>query len=213
MIETVVKSNTQLNKSAYIIELDKMLQFKAGQVISLWIDDIQQARLYSIASGENDKTTKILYEVVSNGVLTNRMKTLKTGDTVYLSQPMGYFLNTVGRAMWIATGTGIAPFISMMLSGYTDNKTLLHGSRTIDGFYFQNKIKEVMKDRYLRFCTAEESPDVISGRITTFLQQKDDLEPNIIYYLCGNNQMVIDIRQILIGKGVPYENIKAEIYF
>lgn len=213
MISSVVKSNIQLNKSAYIISLDTILQFKAGQVISLWIDDPVQARLYSIASGENEKHINILYEVVPDGILTNRLKMLKPGDSVNISPPTGYFLDTGKEAMWIATGTGIAPFVSMMLSGQADNKTLLHGSRTIDGFYFQEQFKEVMNERYLRFCTTEEAPGINKGRITKYLQQKDDLDTNIMYYLCGNNLMVVDVRQILIGKGVPYENIKAEIYF
>ncbi len=213
MNKTVVKSNIQLNERAYLLEVDNKPDFKAGQVISLWIDNPEQARLYSIASGEHEQNLKILYEVVPEGVLTNRLKVLKPGDSVHISEPLGLFMNSEKEAVWIATGTGIAPFISMVKTGGYENKTLLHGSRTIDGFFFQETLHEMMGSRYKRFCTTEQGDGIIFGRITEYLKHQDNTDTNILYYLCGNNQMVIDVRQILIGNGVPYENIKAEIYF
>ena len=208
-----VISNTQLTPNNYLLEISKNIEFTAGQFVAISLPNLEDKRLYSIASGEQDSTLKILYEVVPDGLLTKQLCQLKAGDRVTVSEPMGRFLPTHGKALWIATGTGIAPFISMLRSGYGNDKTLLHGSRTVEGFFFQDQFTLSMGDSYLRFCTTETAPGIISGRLTHHLKQMDGLDPDILYYLCGSNQMVVDVREILINKGIPYENIKAEIYF
>lgn len=208
-----VINNTQLTTNTYLLEITKNIEFIAGQFVAISLANSEEKRLYSIASGEKDGTLKILYEVVPDGILTNQLCQLKAGDRVAVSEPMGRFLPTHGKALWIATGTGIAPFISMLHSGYSNDKTLLHGSRTVEGFLFQDQFASSMSDNYLRFCTTETAPGIISGRLTHHLKQMNGLDPDILYYLCGSNQMVVDVREILINKGIPYENIKAEIYF
>ena len=208
-----VINNTQLTTKTYLLEITKNIEFIAGQFVAISLANSEEKRLYSIASGEQDNTLKILYEVVPDGLLTNQLCQLKVGDRVAVSEPMGRFLPTHGKALWIATGTGIAPFISMLHSGYSNDKTLLHGSRTVEGFFFQDQFASLLGDGYLRFCTTETAPGIISGRLTHHLKQMDGLDPDILYYLCGSNQMVVDVREILINKGIPYENIKAEIYF
>lgn len=213
MTQTTVISNKKVSSNAYLLELGRKPPFRAGQMVSLWIDNTAEARLYSMAGGEQEPSMKILFEVVHQGVLSNRMKQLKPGDVIHCSEPMGEFINTSKPAVWIATGTGIAPFLSMLASGDSENKTLLHGSRTLENFFFQEMLKSKMGNRYLRFCTTQSGDGIIFGRITHYLEQEKNFEPNILYYLCGNNQMVIDVREILIRKGVGYENIKAEIYF
>jgi ferredoxin--NADP+ reductase len=42
---------------------------------------------------------------------------------------------------------------------------------------------------------------------------QSNLPLNYKYYLCGSAEMVVDVRDILIAKGIPYEQIFAEIYF
>ena len=42
---------------------------------------------------------------------------------------------------------------------------------------------------------------------------KHSLDPVLKYYLCGSAEMVVDTRDILIEKGIPFENIVSEIYF
>ncbi len=59
----------------------------------------------------------------------------------------------------------------------------------------------------------EEGPGLISGRITTFIKESDEIKPENKYYLCGNADMVVEVRQLLLTRGVPFDNIIAEIYF
>lgn len=51
------------------------------------------------------------------------------------------------------------------------------------------------------------------GRVTKFLKEWDNLDPNRNYYLCGSAEMVVETRDILISESVSVTNINSEIYF
>ena len=116
-------------------------------------------------------------------------------------------------AFWIATGTGIAPFYSMFRSGQKNGKTLIHGARFLNQFYFEDELEWALGDRYIRCCSQEQSCDVFPGRVTEYLKQLENLPPDNQYFLCGKALMVVEVRDLLIEKGVPFHNIIAEIYF
>ncbi len=73
--------------------------------------------LYSICSGEQDEEVWILYNVIEEGYLTPRLSDLEPGDTLWITEPRGEFICNEEPAVWIASGTGIAPFYSMLRSG------------------------------------------------------------------------------------------------
>lgn len=204
-----------LGNDAFTIEVERKFDFLPGQIVAVDINpDSDEPRLYSIASGKDSSTLKILFDINPNGLLTPSLAKLKKGDNIFVSKPFGKFIGTDEPAWWIATGTGIAPFISMTESGMHTNKVLLHGSRTLDRFYFQDLFKLNLKDNYLRFCTKEKSPEVHEGRLTQYLIDQPNLPKAIKYYLCGSAEMIINVREILIEqKGIPFENIISEIYF
>ena len=208
-----VLDNQILSEGIHYISIEKPFQFKAGQVIAIAMNPKDEPRLYSIASGVNKPYISILFDIKPEGELTPPLSQVKKDDTLYISEPFGKFLCLHQPATWIATGTGIAPFISLTESGQTNHITLLHGARTIDKFFFQELFEEVLGDKYLRFCTTESNNKIIEGRLTTYLKEKAQLPTDNKYYLCGSSQMVIDVREILIDKGIPFDNIIAEIYF
>ncbi|HKL72207.1 MAG TPA: FAD-binding oxidoreductase [Marinilabiliaceae bacterium] len=206
-------SNTEISPQVYVLEMEKKIDFKAGQVIAAAMHPDHNLRLYSIASGTQESTLKILFDVVAEGELTPNMAKMKAGDSLYISKAFGRFTNSPNGSWWIATGTGIAPFAAMAESGEVEEITLLQGARKLNQFYFSDLFKEKMGDRYLRFCTSESHPEVHSGRLTNFLKENNDLIPTRKYYLCGNSNMVVEVRDLLLSKGVPFEQIIAEIYF
>ncbi|WP_430815421.1 ferredoxin--NADP reductase [Carboxylicivirga sp. RSCT41] len=208
-----VTGNRLLSDGVHYISVEKPFAFKAGQVIAVAMDPNDEPRLYSIASGTHKKHLGILFDVKPEGELTPPLSLVKAGDTLYISEPFGKFLCQDTPATWIATGTGIAPFISLVESKQANNVQLLHGSRTLDKFFFQDYLEEQLGSHYLRFCTTESNEKTIEGRLTGYLQNTQDLPTNNKYYLCGSSQMVIDVREILIARGVAFDNIIAEIYF
>jgi len=208
-----VISNNEISDGVYILETQKTASFLPGQVVAVAMHPDDNLRLYSLASGPDAPVFRILYDIKPDGQLTPHMSKLKLDDFIYISKPFGRFTDQGQNAWWIATGTGIAPFVSMMEAGQGGNKTLLQGARYINQFYFSDAFEKNMGDRYLRFCTKETGDGIIHGRLTQFLKETDKATPDLKYYICGSAEMVVEARDILIGKGVPFDQIIAEIYF
>lgn len=205
--------NKEIAPGVFTLETEKQFDFIPGQVVAIALSKEEDPRLYSIASGNNAGHIRILFDVNPEGLLTPKLTKLKTGDHLLMSRPFGRFLGTEEPAWWIATGTGIAPFISMAESGLGDNKTLLHGARTYAEFWFSEFFAEAMPENYLRFASRETVPEIRTGRLTQWLNMQNNLPNNIKYYLCGSANMVVEVRDILVSKGIPFENVIAEIYF
>lgn len=212
MIKTNVLYNQQIAENAYILSVPRVIKFQAGQVIRLQVDD-HQPRLYSIASGEDENELKILYDIKPEGLITPLLKSLTKGSEVGISEAFGKFSDNESPSFWIANGTGIAPFYSMFKSGLGSGKTLIHGGRTRSSFYFQDEFLSFFKDKYIRCCTKENGDDLYNGRVTQYLTEQKLLPPNQKYYLCGSAEMVVEVRDVLISKNIPFSNIIAEIYF
>jgi ferredoxin--NADP+ reductase len=203
----------ELSPQAFLISWKKRDEFKAGQVIKISIDQETPPRIYSICSGSEEEEMSVLFDVRQQGFLTPKLAQAKLGSTIFISQPYGSFIGDPTPAYWIATGTGIAPFYSMFKSGLAQNKVLIHGARHLNQFFFQEEFKQEFEDQYIRCCSLEQAPDVFPGRITSYLSGREDLPKDFLYYLCGGGMMVIDVRDLLIEKGIPYEHIISEIYF
>ena len=196
-----------------IIRFKRSFPFRAGQVIKISVSRDLPPRLYSIASSETDDFIEILYKEIPSGALTPEFKTLSAGDRLLISFPFGSFLASHEPAYFLATGTGIAPFLSMIRSGNSYHKKLVHGSREITEFYFSDELKQILKENYICCYTGGERSSHFKGRITAYLTQQENLPTKIKYYLCGSAEMVVDTRQVLINKGIPFQNILSEIYF
>ena len=213
MKQVPINTITEVSRGSFIISFTRDFDFIPGQVIGINIGEEQPARLYSIASGNLEKEVRILFTSKEDGYLTPKLAGCKTGDLIQISPPFGNFVCTEKSAFWIASGTGIAPFASMIFSGMQDGKTLIHGSRFLSNFYFQNEIIQAMGSRFVRCCSAESETGIYTGRLTQYLKELKYLPDDRNYYLCGSAEMVVDTRDILISKRIPYEKIISEIYF
>jgi len=205
--------NEELSTGIFLFGFNRDFQFKAGQVIGIAMEENGPRRLYSICSGEEEEEIRILYKVVDEGYLSPQLSDLDTGDTIWITVPGGEFTGDKDPAVWIATGTGIAPFYSMFRSGLAEQKKLILGNRYLEQFHFFDEFASLLGENYIRCCTGESDPEVYSGRVTQFLQDEAELDPNIMYYLCGGAEMVVETRDILISKGIPFDRIVSEIYF
>lgn len=197
----------------YLIGFPRNFEFKAGQVIGIALEKDGARRLYSICSGEEDQEIQILYNVIDEGYLTPKLSDLEAGDTLWITDARGEFTCNEDRAVWIATGTGIAPFYSMLRSGKGENKILIHGNRYLEQFMFYDEFTEKAGGSYIRCCTAETDEGVYPGRVTAYLEEHQLPDPGLKYYLCGSAEMVVDTRDLLIEKGIPFDQIVSEIYF
>jgi ferredoxin/flavodoxin---NADP+ reductase len=211
--EIAVTGNQEIANGVHLISWKRTEIFSPGQVVKIAADPTNTPRIYSICSGNDDPEISVLFNVKKEGFLTPWLADLIPGMKIWASKPYGSFKDDKKPAWWIATGTGIAPFYSMFRSGISENKTLIHGVRKLTQFYFEDELEWAMGDRYVRCCSHEQSCNVFPGRITKYLEEIKELPVDINYYLCGKAIMVVEVRDLLISRGVPYENILAEIYF
>ena len=209
----MVEGNTEIATGIFILTFKRTFDFIPGQVIGICLAENDEPRLYSIASGSNDSHVQILYNIKPTGKLTPPLARIKAGDIIFISPPFGSYFGSAEPAWWIASGTGIAPFYSMFRSGLGSDKVLLHGGRFLELFYYENEFLPILGKNYIRCCSRESAAGIYSGRVTAYLQQLPTLPTNIKYYLCGSAEMVVDTRDILISKGIPFGNIVSEIYF
>lgn len=206
-------STEEVAEEVYLISFKRSFDFLPGQVIGISLAQDGPRRLYSICSGNREDEIRILYNVVDEGYLTPRLSELREGDPIWITQPRGDFLYNPAPAFWIATGTGIAPFYSMFRSGLYENKILVHGERYLERFWFYDEFQPEFGGDYLRCCSQEEDQSVYHGRVTDYLKSTDYLPPKYMYYLCGRAEMVVEVRDVLIERGIPFNNIISEIYF
>jgi ferredoxin--NADP+ reductase len=207
-----VHSIEQIGEKVFVLRFDYKSDFLPGQMVAVSTSLDIPARLYSICSAPNDNQLAIFFNEVEGGQLTPRLSELLAGDVLMVSEPFGKFIGTEDKAFWIATGTGIAPFLSMFLAGQNQNKVLIQGSRKIREFWFQD-VFESLGQNYIRCCTQEEGKNIYNGRLTNYLREYNELPKDHKYYLCGSAEMVVQTRDILIAKSIPFENIISEIYF
>ena len=211
--KSYISSHKEIAEGSFLIGFKRDFEFKAGQIIGIAIEENGPRRLYSICSGEKDSDILILYKRVEKGVLTPQLSDLQIGDPIWITEPRGTFISDDHPHTWIATGTGIAPFYSMLRSGKTKDVILLHGERDEKMFYFQKEFKELLGDNYIRCSSTETSENFYTGRVSYYMLDIKVLDTKRKYYLCGSAEMVVEVRDILISRGVSFEDIISEIYF
>lgn len=213
MIQTEVLSNNEVAEGYFLLKFKRTFDFEPGQVIAITTEKSNAPRLYSICSSRFSETIDVLYGLVESGQLTPCMSKLKIGQDLWIGMPSGKFTSRTGKNYWIATGTGLAPFASMAFSGDIKNKILIHGVAYENQLFFRNKLTELLEKNYIGCCSKEECPGLFFGRVTHYLSTIEVLPNNATYYLCGNAEMVVETRELLISKGVSFDRILAEIYF
>lgn len=230
--QAIVEKHAEIAPGAFVLSFKRNFEFEAGQVIGITLDPKQEPRLYSIASGNKAASVDILYTVNPDGLLTPALSRLREGDRFFHTEPFGKFTCTDTPALWIATGTGIAPFASMLFSGLGGGKTLVYGNRDMQHLYFHSRLKEALGgDRYFPCTSRVAAPEAFHGRVTAFLQaSRDQALPGTFLnsgmgstgdgrmqdlpcYVCGSAEMVVDVRDLLIEMGWPFDRIFAEIFF
>lgn len=203
-----------LTDSTYILRFDRNgMDFIPGQHITLGLHGDTQLREYSIYSPNNVDYLEVIIREVEDGLISKKLRKLKKGDIVNVDGPFGFFtlesklLNTA-KFLFIATGTGIAPFHSIAKSINDLNYTILHGIRTSDETY---ESFEYDKNSYIS-CTSRDDKGDFHGRVTDYLS-KNHVDSDTIIYLCGNYEMIHAVYDILTTKGISPDNIRTEVYF
>jgi len=100
----------------------------------------------------------------------------------------------------------------MLRSGMANDKILLHGVRRGDQLYFSQEWKDALGNNYHPFCSREDIEGIPRGRVNRYLEN-ETLPTDLKYYICGQATMCVEVRDVLIAKGIPFGKIVTEIYF
>lgn len=208
-----VVSLRELSPGVFVLRFTRDFDFLPGQHIGLSVAPDLPPRRYSVASGVGEDCVEVLFDVVAEGALTPRLAAARPGDPLLVYPPTGAFVDDDATAVWIATGTGVAPFRSMVRSGLGSGKILIQGARRADEFHFAAEFVDAGLERYVRCASRDAGPGLYPGRLSAWLREEPTLPVDRRYLLCGGALMVVEVRDLLIGRGIPFTGIVSETYF
>lgn len=203
-----------LTPSTYVIRFSRNgMKFSPGQHLVLGLPGSDDLREYSIYSGTEDPFLEVLIKEVDEGMVSKSLKNLSEGDRLVVKGPYGFFLGNAPAAaghplLFIASGTGIAPFHSYIRTFPRSDYRIIHGMRDMEEAYDMTHYSR----KRLYLCTSRDRGGDFEGRLTDYLKDLE-LQSGELVYLCGNSQMIYDAMDILHEKGVPQRNIFTEVYF
>ncbi len=203
-----------LTESTYILQIDRDgMKYTAGQHILLGKANNIDQREYSIYSGVNDEFLEVLIKEVSDGKVSKQLRDVGVGEMLNVEGPLGFFgldddAIEHGNFLFVASGTGIAPFHSMIKSYPNLNYTVLHGIRYEEEAYG----KEAYNEEHYITCTSRNSSGSFNGRVTDYIKQHN-FDRDTICYFCGNFKMIKDAMELLETKGIASGQLHAEVYF
>lgn len=221
-------------------------KFTAGQFarIGLKVGDELVVRAYSVVSSPFDETLEFFSIVVPEGKFTSNLQNLKVGDELYLEKiPYGYltlarYQLPLPQDLWLlGTGTGLAPFLSMLQDFETWNKykhiNLVYSVRTQDELAYVERIQEIAESfgegytgfKFIPIITRD--PEAVLHHRLPILIENGELEraaglqlnPETSHVmLCGNPEMVEDTKEALKARGLTMNrrgegNIAVENYW
>jgi ferredoxin--NADP+ reductase/benzoate/toluate 1,2-dioxygenase reductase subunit len=209
-----VQQIRDLTESTYVVRFDRCdMEFIAGQHITLGIPGDNQVREYSIYSTIHDPFVEVLIKEVEDGLVSCRIHALAVGDLLNVDGPFGFFtIDTeelyTRKFLFVATGTGIAPFHSIAGSYPELNYRILHGVRYASEGYERSFYPE---DRYI-LCTSRDQEGDFNGRVTDYMSV-NEIDSDTLIYLCGNCDMIYEVYDLLTSRGIDTDQIKTEVYF
>lgn len=201
------------------------LQFKPGQFVSFkaTLSGKQITRAYSIASLPGENRFELCLNLVHEGIFSPHLFAMQPGDSVEMTDPLGFFVvrNPAKDAIFIATGTGIAPFRSMapdyLRHPEAKQLTMLFGVRREETIYYRDEFEALAKKHpNFRFWPALSRPDPgwtgRTGHVQVHLLEAIEDRRDLDVYICGLKAMVDDVRAILKGLGFDRKQIIFEKY-
>ena len=221
-------------------------KFTAGQFarIGIKVNDELVVRAYSVVSSPFDETLEFFSIVVPEGAFTSNLQHLKVNDEIFLEKvPYGYL--TLARYqlplpndLWLlGTGTGLAPFLSMLQDFETWSKYrnihLVYSVRTQAELAYAEKIQEIVETfgeghtgfKFIPIITRDAQAPlhdrlpvlIANGELEKTAGLAFNSETSHIM-LCGNPQMVEDTKEALKARGLTMNrrgegNIAVENYW
>lgn len=198
--------------------LEKAYKYNPGQFLHLALDEYDPAgpwpesRCFSMQSSPDQETLKITF--AAKGKFTARMaQELVPGKVIYVKLPYGDLFpveHDMWRAVFVAGGTGITPFLSLFTSkAFTTymQPRLYFGVRNLFHHLYApdlEKAKVVNPSFHVKLMSEDKD-----GRLDIQKIFKEN-GPSSVYFISGPPVMIKNFKAGLAEKGVPAENIRTD---
>jgi ferredoxin--NADP+ reductase len=232
-LEGRVVENRHWTQSLYSLRVTgPALDFRAGQFVRIALDvgGERIARPFSFVNPPDDPLLEFYGVIVPDGPLSPSLARLRPGDVLYYADnPSGFLVLAEvppADALWlIATGTGIAPFLSILRTEapwQTFRRVILvHAARHANELVYRELIDAARRQRgdqlrYVTFVSREEHPGSLAGRIPAAIRDgrleaaAETFAPERSQFmLCGNPDMVKDVTAALVERGLRKHRRRA----
>jgi ferredoxin--NADP+ reductase len=211
---------------------DASLRFSNGHFTMIGLrkeDGKPLLRAYSIASANYEEHLEFLSIKVQDGPLTSRLQHIQVGDTIIVGRkPTGTllidYLLPAKRLYLLSTGTGVAPFLSIIRDPETyerfEQVILVHGTREVKELAYNDYIEqelpkheflgEILAGKLLYYPTVTREEFRNTGRVTTLLENGklaadlglpplNPAEDRVM--ICGSPEMLRDLKAMMEAKG------------
>ncbi len=182
---------------SFRVERPRSLRFRSGEFVMIGLKDGDKPllRAYSIASPSWEEHLEFFSVKVREGPLTSRLQHLEVGNYIFISKkPVGTLildaLKPGKRLFMVATGTGLAPFLSVLRDPETHEKfdeiIITHTVREQEELAYRDFLEteihddeifgELLKDRFTYYPTVTRGEFETKGRITNRIRSGDFAE-------------------------------------
>jgi CDP-4-dehydro-6-deoxyglucose reductase len=193
--------------------------FLPGQYINIIKADIK--RSYSIGGIDASGNLVFYIKNYENGKMSNYLfNSAKENDLLRIEGPLGSFFlreNSLENIVFLATGTGIAPILSMLsnevnkTSLKNKNVYLFHGGRYETDLLEKDILKE-FNISYIPVLSREKRDNFFYGYVQDIvINQRIDLE-NTSVYACGSNNMIEDAKLLLLKNGLHRNQFYSDAF-
>lgn len=226
-VEEIEDLTDTIKKLRFKLPEGEEFSFKPGQYVQLKAplydgNDEEVYRAYSIASSPTEKGyIELIIGFVPEGVATTYVHHhLNVGDKVTINGPFGdfYYQDTDREMVMVATGTGVAPILSLLNYMKTNNikrkARFYFGAKTPKDLFMLDYFKELEETLYdfkfiptLSRVKDDEEWQGEKGRVNNAIDKLLEDGENKEAYLCGNEPMIDSVVKSLTDKSLPEELI------
>jgi len=226
--------------ASFWVKLDgEAAPFEPGQymTIGVFADDKLWQRPYSVASAPSVAGTEG-YEMYVRLVPVIRFTTLlwrlQEGARMRLIGPKGKFMLEPEDArthLYVSTGTGLAPFVSMVRETLTQGKprktVVLHGVSYVSDLGYRDELEGLERGgtyplRYVPTVSRPADPrnEGWAGRtgrveqvVAAACRDLGLRADRTVVYICGNPEMILNVERVLMDRNFPEFHVKKELYW
>ena len=213
----------QHNDAAVVLELDVDAAapvFLPGQYVNIDVPGGAQHRSYSFSSAPGESRIRFLIKKIPGGVMSTWLESAHPGNKVELTGPLGsFYLRAVERPLlFLAGGTGLAPFLSMLevlaRANSQQKVHLIYGvTRDLDLVQVDAIDAYTAKLRNFSYATVVADADSAhprKGWVTQHVPAEALNDGNVDVYLCGPPPMVDAVRKHFDDNGVKPNSFHYE---